>query len=68
MTIKDRRKALAMSRQQLAARAGIDKGVLQLIELGTWEEGEARIRVEVVLDRMESGEDDVQLEPMRRPE
>ena len=31
MSIKDRRKALALSRQELAERAGIDKGVLQQI-------------------------------------
>lgn len=67
MNIKDRRKALALSRQELAERAGIDKGVLQQIELGTWEEGEARIRVEVVLERIEGGESDARLEPMSQP-
>ena len=56
-----------MSRQELAERAGIDKGVLQQIELGTWTEGESRIRVEVVLERMEAGEADVRLEPVSQP-
>ena len=67
MSIRDRRRALSISRQELAERAGIDKGVLQQIELGQWEEGEARIRVEVVLERMESGEEDVQLKPVEKP-
>lgn len=67
MSIKDRRKALALSRQELAERAGIDKGVLQQIELETWQEGEARIRVEVLLDRIEAGERDARLEPMSQP-
>ena len=67
MSIKVRRKALALSRQELAGRAGIDKGVLQQIELGTWQEGEARIRVEVLLDRIEAGERDARLEPMSQP-
>ena len=66
-SIKDRRKALGMNRQDLAGRAGIDKGVLQQIELGLWEEGEARIRVGVVLDRMEAGEADVKLETVKLP-
>jgi len=67
MSIRDRRRALGLSRQELAERAGIDKGVLQQIELGTWEEGESRIRVEVVLDRTEAGESDVRLDPVRQP-
>ena len=67
MNIKDRRKALSLSRQELAERAGIDKSVLQQIELGTWEEGEARIRVEVLLERLEAGEHDARLEPMSQP-
>ncbi len=56
-----------MSRSELAERAGIDVHVLQQIELGTWEEGEARIRAEVVLERTEAGEDDVRLPPLKRP-
>jgi transcriptional regulator with XRE-family HTH domain len=67
MSIKVRRKTLSLSRQELAERAGIDKGVLQQIELGTWQEGEARIRVEVLLDRIEAGEQDARLEPMSQP-
>jgi transcriptional regulator with XRE-family HTH domain len=67
MSIKIRRKTLSLSRQELAERAGIDKGVLQQIELGTWQEGEARIRVEVLLDRIEAGEQDARLEPMSQP-
>ena len=67
MSIKDRRKALSLSRQELAERAGIERGVLQQIELGTWEEGEARIRVEVLLERLEAGEHDARLEPMSQP-
>ena len=67
MSIKDRRKALSLSRQELAERAGIEKGVLQQIELETWQEGEARIRVEVLLERLEAGEHDARLEPMSQP-
>ncbi len=68
MSIRERRRAAGMSRRELADRAGIDPNVLQQIELGTWEEGEARIRAEVVLERTEAGETDVRLSPVKRPE
>jgi transcriptional regulator with XRE-family HTH domain len=61
MNIKARRKGLGWSRQELARRAGIDPLVIQQLELGSWSEGGARMRVEVVLDRAEGGELDVQL-------
>ena len=67
MSIKARRKALGWSRQELAQRAGIDRHVVQQLELGTWGEGEARMRVEVALERAESGEADVQLGRVQVP-
>jgi len=67
MTIKQRRKALGWSRQELAQRAGIDRHVVQQLELGTWSEGEARMRVEVALERAESGDSDVQLDQVEIP-
>ncbi|MFT5683409.1 MAG: transcriptional regulator with XRE-family HTH domain [Myxococcota bacterium] len=68
MSIRDRRRALSLSRRALAECAGIDPHVLQQIELGTWEEGEARIRAEVALERLEAGETEVRLSPVKRPE
>lgn len=67
MSIKARRKALGWSRRELAQRAGIDPHVLQQLELGTWSEGEARMRAEVTLERAEAGEEDVQLERLQVP-
>lgn len=60
-SIKARRRALGWNREELAERAGIDKFVLQQIELGSWTEGEAHIRVETCLERAEAGETDVRL-------
>lgn len=67
MSIKERRKALGWSRQELASRAGIDRYIVQQLEMGSWNEGEARMRVEVALERAESGESDVQLDPIQVP-
>lgn len=61
MSIKDRRKALGWSRDELAARAGIDARLVQLLELGQWSEAEAAARVEEVLVRAEGGEREVRL-------
>ena len=66
-SITERRKALGWDRQQLAERAGIDRFVVQLIERGEWEEGEARMRVDIVLERAEAGEADVRLERIQIP-
>lgn len=67
MSIKERRKALGWSRQELAQRACIDRYIVQQLEMGGWSEGEARMRVEVALDRAEGGESDVQLDPILVP-
>ena len=67
MSIKERRKALGWSREDLAQRAGIDRHVVQQLELGSWSEGEARMRVEVVLERAEGGEHDVRLDSLKAP-
>lgn len=67
MSIKERRKALGWSRQELARRAGIDRFVIQQLEMDAWSEGEARMRVEVTLERAEAGETDVQLTPLKAP-
>ncbi|MEL6347975.1 MAG: helix-turn-helix transcriptional regulator [Myxococcota bacterium] len=66
--IKSRRKALGWTRQELAERAGIDKFVLQQIEMGSWNEGEARVRVDTTLERAEAGELDVRLERIAVPD
>jgi transcriptional regulator with XRE-family HTH domain len=64
MDIKDRRKALGWDRAELARRAGLDRSVMQLIELGQWTEEEALQPVEEVLRRTEAGELDVVLPPL----
>jgi transcriptional regulator with XRE-family HTH domain len=64
MDIKERRKALGWDRAELARRAGIDRSVMQLVELGQWTEEEALQRVEEVLRRAEGGELDVVLPPL----
>lgn len=61
--IKTRRKALGWDRAELARRAGVDRSVMQLVELGQWTEEEALRRVEEVLSRTEAGERDVCLPP-----
>ncbi|MCB9795034.1 MAG: helix-turn-helix transcriptional regulator [Alphaproteobacteria bacterium] len=66
--IKARRKALGWSRGELAERAGLDKGVVQLVELGQWEEFEALGRLDTVLRMGEAGEEDPRLAPPEVPE
>lgn len=52
MDIREARKALGWSRDDLAARATVDKRVLQLIELGMSHDTEAITRCEEVLGRV----------------
>lgn len=66
--IKARRKALGWSRGELAMRAGLDKGVVQLVELGQWQEFEALGRLNAVLGMGEAGEEDPRLPPPEVPE
>ena len=68
MDTKQRRKNLGWSRAELAERAGIDRRLVQLIELGQWEEQEALARVEAVLEAAEGGRKDVRLEPVKMPD
>lgn len=67
-SIKERRKALGWSRADLAARAALDKRVVQLVELGQWSEEGALGRVEYVLKAAEAGDTDVQLPPVQAEE
>ena len=66
--LKDRRKALGWSRQQLAEKAALDKRVVQLAELGQWSESDALARLDYVLKSAEHGDLDVQLDPIQAPE
>lgn len=63
--IKARRKALGWNRAELARRAALDKHVVQLIELGEWSEDDALGRIQYVLGSAESGDLDVQLDPVQ---
>lgn len=63
MDFKARRKATGWTRKELAARAGLDPRLIQLVELGQWSEFEALGRIEAVLKRKEQGEDDPWLKP-----
>jgi transcriptional regulator with XRE-family HTH domain len=65
MDLKERRKALGWDRAELARRAGLDRSVMQLVELGQWTEEDALQRVEEVLRRAEAGELDVVLPPIQ---
>ena len=65
--VKSRRKALGWSRGELAERAGVDRAVMQLIELRQWDEAESHGRVAEVLWRAEHGEADVRLPPPEAP-
>ena len=67
MGIKERRTALAWNRAELARRTGLDRSVLQLVELGQWTEEDALKRVEEVLTRAEAGEADVVLPALPPP-
>ena len=67
MGIKERRTTLGWSRAELARRTGLDRSVLQLVELGQWTEEDALARVEAALARAEAGELDVVLPPLEAP-
>lgn len=66
--IKQRRKALGWSRAELADRAGLDRRVVQLVEVGQWEEFEALGRLDTVLGMAEQGHEDPRLAPPERPD
>ncbi len=66
--VKDRRKALGWSRQQLADKAALDKRIVQLVELGQWSESDALARLDYVLKSAEHGDTGIQLDPVRAPE
>ncbi len=63
MSIKERRAALGWNRAELARRCGLDKRVMQLVELGQWTEDDALQRAETVLSRAEGGDLTVELPP-----
>lgn len=56
-SIKDRRKALGLSRAQLAAYAYVDARTAQLLEMGQADDAEATHRLEVTLTALESGQE-----------
>lgn len=56
-SVKERRLALGWDRAELARRAGLDRSVVQLVELGQWSEEDALGRVAEALRRGEAGED-----------
>lgn len=56
-TIKDRRKALGLSRAQLSAYAYVDARIAQLLEVGAATDAEASHRLEATLDALERGEE-----------
>ena len=66
MDFKQRRKKAGWSRKELAARAGLDPRVVQLVELDQWSEFEALGRLEAVLTRKEEGEEDPWLAPPKK--
>jgi transcriptional regulator with XRE-family HTH domain len=55
--IKDRRKALGLSRAQLSAYAYVDPRTTQLIELGHQAEPDCEHRLEATLAALERGEE-----------
>ena len=63
MDFKARRKAIGWTRKELAARAGLDPRVVQLVELEQWTEFEALGRLDAVMKRKEGGEEDPWLKP-----
>lgn len=48
-TLRERREVLGWSRKQLAAAVPIDASVLQLVELGQWDDPEAIGKIEAAL-------------------
>jgi transcriptional regulator with XRE-family HTH domain len=65
MSVKERRKSLGWTREELARRAALDKQVVQLIELDQWTESGALGRIQYVLAEAEHGNRDVQLPPIQ---
>ena len=63
LVLKARRKAIGWTRKELAARAGLDPRVVQLVELDQWSEFEALGRLDAVMKRKEAGEEDPWLKP-----
>jgi transcriptional regulator with XRE-family HTH domain len=61
--IKNRRKALGWSRQELAERSAVPKSVVALIERDEWSDAEALERVATVLGLAEAGNTDPRLPP-----
>lgn len=55
MSIKDRRKALGLSRAQLAAYAYVDARIAQLVEMGMNDDADCIHRLEATLTALESG-------------
>ncbi|MEZ4321371.1 MAG: hypothetical protein R3F61_28110 [Myxococcota bacterium] len=55
MSIKDRRKALALGRQQLAMYAYVDPRTAQLIEMGVSDDADCIHRLEATLEALENG-------------
>lgn len=55
MSIKDRRKALGLSRAQLAAYAYVDARIAQLVEMGVNHDADVIHRLEATLTALESG-------------
>ena len=68
MSIKERRKGLGWNLAELARRCGLDRSVMQLVELGQWTEADALERVETVLSRAEAGDLSVELPPPAAPD
>ncbi|MCB9778173.1 MAG: hypothetical protein H6742_06400 [Alphaproteobacteria bacterium] len=59
--VKARRKEQGWSRAELADRAALDPRVVQLVELGEWNEHEALGRLDAVLAQAEAGVPDPRL-------
>ncbi len=56
MSIKERRKALGLSRAQLSAYAYVDPRTTQLIEMGQLREEDCEHRLRATLDALERGQ------------
>jgi transcriptional regulator with XRE-family HTH domain len=67
MSIKERRKAHGWNRSELARRAGLERSVMQLVELGQWSESDALERVQRVLDAADAGDTTLVLPPPAQP-
>ena len=63
MSVKERRKALGWSRNDLAERAGLNSALVALIERDQWSDADGHTRVHHVLTEAEGGNLDVRLDP-----